>query len=347
MKRQYLYVSLIIFLGACSPTKDNDNIPKGPLMPTAEVYILQTSSLGIQVESNGTLLPKEEVLLSTEIGGRIVGIYFQEGSLVNKNQLLFKLNDDELQARLNQVKARYDMESKNLLRLEYLIKSGGVAQQELDESKTKIQEFTAEISLINAQIEKTTIKAPWSGHIGLRNVSEGAVIAVGTPLATLRQLNPLKVVFNIPEQYGSYVQKNNLVQVFSENKFAPKVSGKVSAIEPGIDLASRSLSIQAIIPNDQQNLISGSSARVVLVLDSIKNAFVVPDKAIKPVLKGQEILVLKNGVVNPVSVQIGQREKNWVQVIGNLQLGDTILTSGIMQVKPNGKVEVIKVSHQL
>jgi len=308
-------------------------------------YILQASDVENSIEVNGSILAWEEVQLMAEIAGRIEQISFTEGTAVKKGQLLVKINDADLRARFLQVASKLSLEEKSITRLSKLISSGGVSQQEYDETEARIEDLKGEKSFLQSQLDKTEIRAPWDGKIGIRSVSEGAVVSMGTTIATLRQVNPVKVEFKIPERFAALVQKGNVFTLRTDYLANETIKGTVVMTEPGIDPATRTLLLRGKIDNKSEKLIPGTSARISLMLDSIRNAFMVPDKAIKPVIRGKEIIVVRNGIAKIIPVEMGLRISNKLQIMGDIQVGDTIITSGIMQLKEGMPVQITKIEN--
>jgi membrane fusion protein (multidrug efflux system) len=332
-------------MGSCSNNKKPSQEVKNNI-PTAHAYILETSTIANNIEVNGTLLPWEEVSLTSEIQGRIEQISFNEGSLVQKGQILVKINNADLIARVAQVQARLIPEEKKLIRLKSLLQSGGISQQELEQSEAIIQELNAEKLFLQSQLDKTEIRAPWTGKIGIRQVSEGAIVSPGTLIATLRQVHQVKIEFKVPERYAGSIGKGNPFVIKTDYLNGEEILGEIDIIEPAIDAATRTILVRGKVNNSNQKLFAGTSAQISLMLDSIPNSIVVPDRAIKPVIKGKEIVVMRQGKAQFIPVIMGIRSSNMVQVSGEIQAGDTILTTGMMQVKPGTSVEITKIENR-
>jgi membrane fusion protein (multidrug efflux system) len=191
----------------------------------------------------------------------------------------------------------------------------------------------ADVELIKTQIDKTEIKAPFDGVIGLKNVSEGSFVNTSTVIATLQNINPVKIEFSIPEKYSGMVKSGDSIQfeVVGTNE---KHTARVYAIEPKIDPLTRTLRMRALYSNPKRNILPGSFANVELVLRKIENALMVPTNSIVPELKGQKVFLYKNGSASPQSVETGTRTDTTVQITSGLNENDTLITSGILQVRP-------------
>ena len=207
---------------------------------------------------------------------------------------------------------------------------------------TSVNTLQADIDNISAQLTKTILKAPFDGTIGLRSVSEGSYLSPATKIATLTNVNPAKLDFSVPAKYAAIIKKGARIQ-FSIEEETQLHFGTVYAIDPKIDPLTRTLQIRAVAPNGNKSLIAGSFARVELVLGTKGNAIQVPTEAIIPDMKGQKVFLVKNGKVQPQPVELGLRGDREVEVKKGLMVGDTLITVGIQQVKPDGEVEIKEV----
>ncbi len=341
-----LYASIgiiVLFLIALPKLQSDDgsNNPPPAVMRGAPVqvsaYILKPENLANRVISSGTIFANEEVQLRSEVAGKITGIYFREGTRVKKGDLLVKINDAELQAQLTRAESRLKLLQDREYRQRVLLQREAISQEDYDAALNELNVSKADVEIIKAQIEKTEIIAPFDGTIGLRYVSEGSFVNNNTVIAGLQDTNPVKIDFSIPERYSGSVKTGDPVQfrvVGSERVF----TGKVYAIESKIDPVTRTLSIRAICPNNDGDLIPGSFANVELVLDEIKEALLVPTQAIIPELKGQKVFLFRDGIAVPVEVETGIRTDVHVQLTSGVSAGDTVITSGLLQIRQGSKI---------
>jgi membrane fusion protein, multidrug efflux system len=190
----------------------------------------------------------------------------------------------------------------------------------------------ADQELLQAQIIKTEVRAPFNGVIGLRTQSEGAFINSSTVLASLQQLDPIKIEFAVPEKYVSELKKGTEINFYFQNSDKPYIA-KVYALESRIDYTTRSLKARALCQNPNNLLIPGSFVKVVILLQSIKEALLVPAQAVIPILDGQMVFICKKGLAKSVKVEIGIRGDNEVQVTKGLNANDTLILTGLMQLK--------------
>ncbi|MCF6148699.1 MAG: efflux RND transporter periplasmic adaptor subunit [Candidatus Kuenenia sp.] len=306
---------------------------------TVSAQKIAPSRLIEKIVVSGTVLPNEEVVLTSEITGKIEYIYFEEGSAVAKDDLLVKMNDEELQAQLQKVLNEKKLAEDNEERQRKLREKGIISQEEYDTVFTRVNSLLAEVDLIKARIEKTEIKAPFDGIIGLRYVSEGTYIYPEMRIANLVCIRPVKIDFAIPEKYGNVVKTGNKI-TFGVEGDEQRYVAEVYAIEPKIDPKTRTLQLRALYPNAKNEILPGSFAHIELTLREFENAIQIPTEALIPELGGQKVYVYKDGTALPVFVETGIRTKDTIQITDGLQPGDTLITSGILQIRPDMPIEI-------
>jgi membrane fusion protein (multidrug efflux system) len=303
--------------------------------------IVSLETLSNSVYTTGTILANEEVELRSETSGKITKILFKEGSFVSKGDLLIKINDADLQAQLRKAESKVKLSEEKESRQRQLRDGNLISQEEYDNTRGELNVNQADYDLIKAQIDKTEIKAPFSGVVGLRSVSEGGYVTTSTIMARLQNLNSIKVDFSIPERYSSSVKTGDDLE-FKISGSSNLFKAKVYAIEPKIDPGTRTLRIRAICSSTYKELIPGAFANVELSLKQTSDAILIPTVSIVPELKGQKVYLYKNGIVVPQIVEIGTREDTRVQIVSGLSNGDTVITSGILQIRPKSKVKILE-----
>lgn len=291
------------------------------------------------IRVNGSLRPNESVELATEIAGRVTGIFFKEGGFVKKGELILKINDADLQAQLKRAEFRKNIAEDKERRLFKLLNSQGVSQEDYEVSLNELRVTEAEIELIKAQIDKTEIKAPFDGIAGLRYVSEGAYLNPNTKIAIFQSLNPLKVEFNIPQRYSATINSGSRVKV-SLSGGGGVTEGVVYAVEPQIDVSSRTVKVRAYVNNPNAMFKPGAYVDVDLSVSNLKDALVVPSTSVVPDFQGHSVFVKKGNKAVPVKIEIGTRTENSVVVNSGLNAGDTVIVSGIIQLRPNIDVKI-------
>ncbi len=328
-------------LSACSDKNDKPKMDanKGMNAPQiANFLVLKDTTLRESIQITGTIQAEESVDLRAEMSGKITRVSFKEGSTVKQGEVLIKINDEELRAQYNRANARLKLAEEQEYRQKMLLKKEAISQQEYDIVFTELQSMKAEAELLKAQLSKTEIKAPFNGRIGLRMVSVGDYISPTTNIAKLVKDDKVKITFSIPEKYASSMKPNAEI-IFSTDGNAKKYKANVYALEPSIDENTRTLSIRAIADNDG-NLVPGSFCKVELEMSEIKNAILVPNESLIPILKGKKVFISKNNKASEVIVKTGVRSDRFVQITEGLKAGDTLITSGIMSIKEGSNLKL-------
>jgi membrane fusion protein (multidrug efflux system) len=338
----FIVVVIIILPKVISSDKENRAGQNPGTMNTVipvTAHIVVYEKLGNSVYTTGTILANEEVELRSEISGKLIQILFKEGAYVSKGDLLVKINDADLQAQLRKAASNIKLIEDRESRQRQLAEKQMISKEDYENTLNELEAGKAEYDLVKAQIDKTEIRAPFNGVVGLREVSEGSFVNTSTVIARLQNLSNLKIDFAIPQKYTPLVKiGDELIFRLSGNDFQYKA--KVYAIEPKIDPSTRTLRLRAICTSNYKDLYPGAFANVELNLKEIEQAILIPTVAIVPELKGQSVYLNKGGIVSPQKVEIGLREEKRVQIISGLVEGDTVITSGILQMRPGAKVKI-------
>ena len=305
---------------------------KGGGAITAKLYILEPHSLSSGINAVGTLLPNEEVELISEAAGKVVGIFFDEGTSVSMQQLLLKVDDTELQAQLRRTEYQLKLTGERLNRQKILLEKDAVSREEFDQVQTDYNILQTDIDLLKTKIAKTEIRAPFAGTIGFRAVSLGSYLQANTVIARLIDLNKLKLEFAIPEKYGS------MFLTGKEIKFRTEVSTEefeavVYAVDPKVDIATRTITVRGLYNNASKKLLSGMFARINLIISQSGKVLMIPTEAIVQEMDGKKVWLISNGKATSQSVTTGFRSNNEVEVLSGLQIGDTIMVTGLMHTR--------------
>ena len=335
---QIIFLSILI-LGLASCGKKGGKEKGGKEKPPALVDVLVAENQDFEniIEVNGSVLSNEMVELRPEISGRLVQLNIPDGEKVAEGTILAKINDADLQAQLEQQKSQLDLAQKNEKRLNELLKINGINQADYDAVINQVNSIKANIKVINAQIEKTIIKAPFAGTLGLRMVSNGAYVTPQTLIGTLQQTDEIKIDFTVPEGFSSLIQKGKqvLIQVneSSENKTAT-----ISAIEPQINVTTRNIKVRAKL---EKGFISPGAFVKVLLVEN-KKGIIVPSNAIIPDAKSNQLVVIENGKAVFKNVETGNRMDEMVQITSGINIGDSVVIYGVLFVKPDAVVKIRK-----
>lgn len=288
--------------------------------------------LSDEIMVTGTLLPDEEVDLSFETSGQVVEIMFKEGAHVKKGQLLARVNDKVLRAELRRLSSQLKLANDRVYRQRTLLQHDAVSQEAYEQVKTELATLKAEIDAVKAQIEQTELRAPFDGVIGLRQISVGAYASPTTVVSKLTRYVPLKVEFAVPERYAKDM-KPGISLNFSVDGFLQTFPAKVYAKESVIDMNTHTLTVRALYANANGLLSPGRYASINLKKQEIKDAIAIPAEAVVPEMGKDKVYLYKSGKAQPVELKLGLRTEDRVQVLSGLEVGDTLITSGTLQLR--------------
>lgn len=345
-------VVIIIVAGslvACNAKKDNPSAgaaarkPQGPLV--VDGFIVKQSSISEKIEVPGSLLPFEETQIRAEVGGRVVMLNIKEGTLVSKGTTLVKLFDKDLQAQLKKLQVQLQIREKTQERSAELLKINGISQQDYDLSELDVENLRADIEATQIAISKTQIDAPYQGQVGLRNVSLGSYISPTDIITTLRQVDNLKLEFSVPEKYAKEIVKGYRV-TFKVDGGEKYHEATVMATENSVDQNTRTLRVRALVNEKHPELVPGVFAKVNLQLGRDEKAMLVPSQAIIPAARNKQVILFRKDSALYTVVETGIRDSAYVQVVKGVEVGDTVVTTGLMAIRPNAKIKVARVSTQ-
>ena len=285
----------------------------------------------------GILYPDEEVDLAFEISGMITGIYFKEGSYVRKGDLLAKINDKPLQAELKKLEVQLPLAQDRVSRQDKLLKERAVSQESFESVNTELEKLKADIEYTKARIAQTELRAPFDGLIGLRNVSEGAYASPSVIISRLTKIDPLKLQFSLNQNEAGLVEPGQVVE-YTMNGETYKAT--IYAVEPIVERGTFTRSARAIVPNPGGRIQPGRSVSTQFNLRDMKDALLIPSIAMVAEMGQDVVYVYRNGVAVQTPVTKGMRTSSSVQIVEGVQKGDTLITSGVMQLR-NGMDVVI------
>jgi membrane fusion protein (multidrug efflux system) len=295
------------------------------------VSIIKSKPFDESIKLSGNLISNEEVEIRSEITGKITAVAFKEGSYVEKGTLLVKINDDELQAQKKKLMYKIKLASDNELRQKTLLEKNGTSKEAYDIAFNELQVLNSELELLNVQLAKTEIRAPFSGTIGLRQVSIGAYVTPSIKIAFLQSINPIKAEFSIPQKHQSFFRSDMEIDVYTQS--GKNYKGRVFASESKLDANSRALVVRALISNSDKQLIPGEFVVISLPMTKNKNAIMIPSMALVPDIKGETVYLFKNGIAAQTVVTPGTRTSEEVEILTGISEGDTLIISGIIQLR--------------
>jgi RND family efflux transporter, MFP subunit len=347
-------IILLIIIGLIAYPKIKQKMSSGdnkPAMPATfspqrrlpiniNAIVIKKQTLSDNFTPTATTIPDEEVNLSFESSGKIVTIYFTEGSHVKKDELLAKINDKPLQAELKKLEAQIPLAEARVSRQGTLLQKDAVSQEAYEQVTTELEKLMADIDLIKARILQTELRAPFDGIIGLRQVSEGAYATPATIIANLTKISPLKIEFSVNERYVNDVSNGTdiIFYIESSSGILQKHNAKVYAVESKVALETRTLTARALYPNTNEEILPGRLLSVEIVRREIKDALTVPSEAIIPEMGKSIVYLYKSGEARSAEIITGLRTEREVQILEGVQQGDTVITTGVMQLRNNMKV---------
>lgn len=336
-----IFISFAIYSCKSEPTAPVAGSPGGP--PIAiEGYIAKKTEVNDFVEAPGSVIPGEEVEIKSEINAIVTSLPMKEGAYVKKGELIVKLFDADLIAQKTKLNAQLDLARETSKRLAALNDKNGISRQEYDQAVLQVQLLEAELKIVDVNISRTEIRAPFDGVLGLRNVSVGTLVSPSLIITTLRSVNPMKLDFSIPEKYSSLIQQNMNV-TFTLQGSDEIYSAKVIATERSIDVETRNLSVRAIIESKNEAILPGAFADVKVPVAVNKPVLMIPTQSIIPQAREKSVIINRNGVAQFVKVTTGIRKESFIEIIDGIQEGDTVATTGVLFLKPNAPFKFSKI----
>jgi membrane fusion protein (multidrug efflux system) len=311
-------------------------------VPPVEGFIVKPSVLSESIPVSGTVKPFEETVLMPEVTGRVVKINLPEGKLVKKGTLLVKLFDGDLQAQLHKATTQLKIVEQLQNRQSELLKVEGISKTDYDQTLLQVASIKNDIEVYKVMIQKTEVLAPYDGTIGLRNISVGAIVTSSTALATIRAQAQLKLDFSVPSKYSSEIHQGTKIKFTIQGK-DEKYDAAVMATEEGVESTTRNLKVRAIISSKSDALIPGEYASVEIKLKDITGALMIPSQSIIPQERTKQVIIVKNGKAQFKDITTGIRKEATVEVLTGIHAGDTIVTTGILFIKPKAKLKFSKV----
>ena len=353
MKFTYLFYCLgsIAFAGtvltACSSKRKEEATAKqkaGAQRPPSRVdaFLVETRTISESIEVSGNIVADESTEIHPEVSGRIVTLNVNEGARVSKGAVLAKLYDGDLQAQKRKLQVQLQIAQQTEDRYDQLQKIGGISKQDYDITKLNVSNIRADLDIINTSIARTVIRAPFTGKLGFKGVSTGAFVTPASVITTIQKTSGLRIDFNVPEKYISQLKPGHYVN-FTVEGSSRNYTAVVDATESGITESTRSLTIRARVRGDEGGLVPGNFAKVRIAFDPDPNAIMVPTQAVLPQARGKRVFVYRGGTAEAVDVTTGTRDSAMVQITGGLKPGDTVITTGLLAIRPDAKVVINKV----
>ncbi|NOT36223.1 MAG: efflux RND transporter periplasmic adaptor subunit [Saprospiraceae bacterium] len=337
MKR-FSVLAILFLIISCKKSENSSQPisssgPSKPALAQVEAIVADFQLVNQDLQLPGKLVAAEQIELHPEISAKVKDIYFKDAQIVSKNQLLVKLNDEELVARLKKLKTQEQLLKSNEQRQLELFKSKAIGQSEYEAILLQYKNVLSDIHIAETELRKFNIKAPFAGSLGFRNVSPGDFVTSSTVISTLTQIHPLKLRFSVPEQYSNRLIPNQKIQFSGENTNS-EYSAMITSFSPFLNEESKSLDVLALVSNRDKSLRPGSYASIILKLDERPNRIFIPSQCIIPRIKDKQVALSKNGKVQFATVTVGFRDSARVEITNGINKGDTVISSGLMRLKP-------------
>lgn len=328
------FLSLFLSCGSAdSPSGQHTSVTH------AEGFQVRTSEYRVNIRSTGDLLSWERVELKAPVAGNVLAIHFQEGQHVNEGELLVQIDDRTWKAQKKGLEAQLFSAENELERKRQLLAVEGVSREEFDQSEARANHLKAQIDELKVRIDLARIHAPFTGRLGMRNFSRGAYLAQGDIVTHLVQADKIRVDFSIPSRYAPFAKEGMEVQVIPSSS-GDTVTAEVYALEPAINTSSRSMHVRAKLDNPLYKYIPGDFARIVFEVGYDDQALLIPAESVIPEMDSQVVYRVKNGKAQRREIETGTRTRDKVHVLQGLTPGDTILVTGLMEIRDGTHVEI-------
>ena len=309
---------------------------------SVDIYVAREEDRNSAIFATGSILPNEMVQLRSEVSGRLTQLNIKEGGYVEKGQLIAKFDDQDLLAQIKKLDYQEEFARQTEARQKKLLDIDAISREEYELATNQINTLGADKEFLKVQLERTSLFAPFSGRLGLKNISEGAYVTPNTEIVTLLQTNPAKIDFNVPEKYAQKIKVGQKISFsIAVGDESEKMEAKIIAIDPQIDENLRTLKVRAKTSNGKGKLLPGMLVQVEVSLGNEK-LIMVPSESIIPILKGKKIYVMRDGVAKERIIKTGIRTEDKVSVEDGLALGDSVVVSALMSMKEDLPVQVRK-----
>jgi membrane fusion protein (multidrug efflux system) len=351
LKRLFTPLIVLVFATACKSKKEEAAAAApqktGPSQTIVDVIIAQAQTVTSRIEANGTVVANEYVDLHAEVAGRLTYLNVPEGSFIKQGTIIARIYDADLQAQLNKTKVLLDLAQITEERMRKLLKVNGINQSDYDVALNTVNGYKADLVYTQALIDKTVIKAPFDGVLGLRQVSIGAFLTTANVIATLQQLDKIKIDFTLPEEYSSLIKKGNTVDLLVDANKQTTTKATVIATEPQVNQTTRNLKVRAILQGGKVN--PGAFVKVYISSGSNNKAIMVPTGSIIPDDKNKQLVLVQKGKAAFVNVKTGVRQADFVEIVSGINPGDSIVVTGVLFARPKAplKVRSVKTLDQL
>ena len=341
---KYYIFCLFIFcicINACKGKADDakKNNPKPP--PVVDVIVASYQSIENHIEVNGTVVPDEFAELRPEISGLLTYLNVNEGSFVKKGTVIARINNADLTSQLGKLKVQLDLAKTTEQRYKKLLDMSGINRADYDVALNQVNNIKADMNLQQVLIGKSVVTAPFSGVVGLRQISPGSYVSNSTVLATLQKIDRLKIDFAVPVEYAGAIKIGEKITIKMDADTSHVQTATIVATEPQANTSTRNMTVRAILENGKAN--AGSFVKVIVNGAANNKSIMVPANAIIPEDLSKMLVTVKNGKAVYVKVVTGMRQSDNVEVMSGINIGDSVVVSGVLFTRPNMPVKVREV----
>ncbi len=342
----FLYVAILfsVLLASCNNQNDQRNQGSAPL--SVEGYVAYAEPFKETIRSTGDILPWEKVEIRTPVAGNVQSISFEEGSYIREGSLLVEIDSRTWKAQKKGMESRLSIARKDLERKKQLRSIEGSSQEEVDQAEALVSELEAQIEELAVRIDLATIRAPFSGRLGMRDFSPGAYLAQGDLVTSLVQDNQLRINFTVPARYATLFEPGIKINIISRS-FPDTVTAQVYTSDPVIHQNTRTMQVRAKTDNSNGALIPGDFATVITKAQINDNAILLPAETIIPELNSQVVYKVHQGKASKTTIETGTRTANRVHVLSGISVGDTIITTGLMEIRDGREIRVTSVNKEV
>ena len=313
-----------------------------PPTPRVDAFVVEAKTVSESLEVPGTLVSEDATEIHPEVSGRIIHLNVREGVQIGRGAVLAKLYDADLQAQKRKLQVQLQIAQQTESRHEQLLQIGGISKEDYAATALQVSNLRADLDIINTLIAKTVIRAPFSGKLGLREISTGAYVTPQSIIATIQKTTDLNLDFSLPEKYSNQIKKGQYVNFTVEGN-GRNYTAVIAATDAGIEQTTRTLTVRSTVKGDADGLTPGNFAKVKLNFEPDPNALLIPSQAIIPQARGKKVVVARNGTADFVDVTTGVRDSSMVQITSGLKKGDTVVVTGLLSVKPKSKIIIGRV----
>ena len=290
--------------------------------------------------ATGQIESIQSIELRPDVDGRLVEILVREGAVVTAGTPLFKVDDVELTAQVARAQADRDLAEQALARTNQLLSEKAAAQADVERAEASARSARAGLELLQVRLDRTVVRAPWSGVAGARFVSLGDYVSQNTRLITLQTVNPQRASFQVPERYAERLKLGQKVSVKVAALSAREFIGTVDFVDPRVQLPGRTITVKAVVPNPTRVLQAGMFLEARLETTRRTKAVVVPEEAVLPLPSGNVIWVIIGEQPERRQVELGVREPGQVEILKGIEAGELVVVGGAERLTPQSKVVV-------